>query len=273
MNIVIHGMGKMGKALASSASNQQDVAIVGKVGKHGGLSECIEKAGVIIDFSFHECTGTLAEACASWKKPLVIGTTGHSVAELQAISACATRIPIVKASNFSTGMNVLFSLVEKAVKTLGLDFDIEIVEMHHRLKKDAPSGTAATIAGILVDILDEQCKPPGVSIVEGRSGITGERSQREIGVHAVRGGDVFGDHTVIFAGDGERLEVVHKASSREAFARGALLAAKWIVGKKPGLYNMHDILGLHMERTQVLPSCGRTNSPSGDAGSFEFPKS
>ena len=145
------------------------------------------------------------------------------------------------ASNYSTGVNTLFWLTRKAAEILGPDFDLEVVEMHHRLKKDAPSGTAKSLAQVLADVRHLQLEE---AARHGREGIVGERTRNEIGVHSIRGGDVVGDHTVIFANNGERVELTHKASSRETFANGALRAAQWVVGQKPGLYDMQDVLGL-----------------------------
>jgi 4-hydroxy-tetrahydrodipicolinate reductase len=170
-----------------------------------------------------------------------VGTTGHSEAGRAQITGVKDQIPIVLASNFSTGVNTLFWLTRKAAEILGPEFDLEIVEMHHRLKKDAPSGTAATLAEILADVRQLQLKQ---SLRHGRSGIVGERTATEIGMHSLRGGDVVGDHTVVFATNGERVELTHKASSRDTFANGALRAARWVVGQKPGLYDMQDVLGL-----------------------------
>jgi 4-hydroxy-tetrahydrodipicolinate reductase len=148
---------------------------------------------------------------------------------------------MVFAPNFSVGVNTLFWLTRKAAEILGPDFDLEVVEMHHRLKKDAPSGTATTLAEILAMVRKQQLDK---IIRHGRKGIVGERTSSEIGMHSIRGGDVVGDHTVIFAANGERLELTHKASSRETFANGALRAAQWVVKQKPGLYDMQDVLGL-----------------------------
>jgi 4-hydroxy-tetrahydrodipicolinate reductase len=148
---------------------------------------------------------------------------------------------MVLASNFSTGVNTLFWLARKAAEILGPGFDLEIVEMHHRLKRDAPSGTAQTLAEILAEVRQQQLDEVAR---HGRSGIVGQRTLEEIGIHSVRGGDVVGDHTVIFAGLGERVELTHKASSRETFANGALRAAQWVTKQKPGLYDMQDVLGL-----------------------------
>jgi len=148
---------------------------------------------------------------------------------------------MVWASNYSTGVNALFWLTRKAAEILGPGFDLEIVEMHHRMKKDAPSGTAASLAQILAEVRQQQLSEV---IRHGRQGITGERTPTEIGMHSLRGGDVVGDHTVIFAAQGERLELTHKASSRDTFANGALRAALWVVHQPPGLYDMQDVLGL-----------------------------
>ena len=148
---------------------------------------------------------------------------------------------MVWTSNYSTGVNTLFWLARKAAEILGTSFDLEVIEMHHRLKKDAPSGTATTLLEILGDVRNLQLSD---ALRHGRQGITGERTSTEIGIHALRGGDVVGDHTVIFAADGERLELTHKASSRETFANGALRAAQWVVGKRPAIYDMQDVLGL-----------------------------
>ena len=145
------------------------------------------------------------------------------------------------ASNFSTGVNTLFWLTRKAAEILGPAYDLEIVEMHHRLKRDAPSGTAKTLAEILAEVRRQQLEKVAR---HGRAGIVGERTDEEIGIHSVRGGDVVGDHTVIFAGPGERLELTHKASSRDTFADGALRAAQWAVKQRPGLYDMRHVLGL-----------------------------
>jgi 4-hydroxy-tetrahydrodipicolinate reductase len=150
-------------------------------------------------------------------------------------------IPIVFAPNFSVGVNTLFWLTRKAAEILGPDFDLEVVEMHHRLKKDSPSGTARRLAEILADVRQLEYSK---DVMHGREGMVGERTNVEIGMHAIRGGDVVGDHTVIFANVGERVELTHKASSRDTFAKGALRAARWAQSQKPGLYDMQDVLGL-----------------------------
>ena len=194
----------------------------------------------MIDFSFHEATQNAAALCAEHKKALIVGTTGHTDEERVDILKHRSEIPIVWASNYSTGVNTLFWLTRKATDVLGPDYDLEIVEMHHRHKVDAPSGTATTLGEILLEVRKQQKD----ALRHGREGITGERTDEEIGMHSLRGGDVIGDHTVIYAGAGERLELTHKAANRETFANGALRAAQWVVGKEPGLYDMQNVLGL-----------------------------
>jgi 4-hydroxy-tetrahydrodipicolinate reductase len=239
--IITGAKGRMGQALAASAKNFRDLEITALVNRGDDLGKVISGGDVVIDFSTHTATPAIVELCAKNKKALVIGTTGHSDVENTAISKWKLAVPMVWASNFSTGVNTLFWLTRKAAEILGPDFDLEILEMHHRLKKDAPSGTARTLAEILADVRKLQLEK---AARHGRQGITGERTQSEIGIHSIRGGDVVGDHTVVFANTGERLELTHKASSRETFANGALRAALWVVKQQPGIYNMQDVLGL-----------------------------
>jgi len=240
--VIINGAkGRMGQALLSCAARLPEIEIVGAIDQGDDLGAIIAKCDAIIEFSFHSVTAGVAELCAKHGKALVIGTTGHSDAEKSAIRAQAGAVPIVWASNYSTGVNTLFWLTRKAAEILGPNFDLEVVEMHHRLKKDAPSGTATTLLEILGDVRKLQLKE---ALRHGRDGITGERTNNEIGIHAIRGGDVVGDHTVIFAAQGERVELTHKASSRDTFANGALRAATWVVKQKPGIYDMQDVLGL-----------------------------
>jgi len=215
--------------------------VAGQIDLGDDLLPLIKEVDVVVDFSFHDATAQFAAVCAEHRKALVIGTTGHSDAEKSQISSLKANIPMVWASNYSTGVNTLFWLTRKAAEILGPEYDLEVVEMHHRMKKDAPSGTAATLAEILAAARKQQL---GQVIRHGRQGIVGERTPSEIGMHSLRGGDVVGDHTVIFAANGERLELTHKASSRETFAQGALRAAQWVVHQKPGLYDMQDVLGL-----------------------------
>lgn len=240
--IVVNGSkGRMGQMLIACAAQNPELQIVGQVDLGDDIRQAIDEAGVVIDFSFHDATASVARLCAEKRKALVIGTTGHADSAKSEISGLKSQIPIVWASNYSTGVNALFWLTRKAVEILGPDFDLEVVEMHHRLKKDAPSGTAATLSEILAEVRGQQLREV---IRHGRQGITGERTKTEIGMHSLRGGDVVGDHTVVFATNGERLELTHKASSRETFANGALRAAQWVVQQKPGLYDMQDVLGL-----------------------------
>jgi 4-hydroxy-tetrahydrodipicolinate reductase len=239
--IITGAKGRMGQSLASCAKNFRDVKIVAAINRGDDLKAFIAKTDVVIDFSSHSATPGIVELCAKNKKAIVIGTTGHSDSEKSQIANRKSKIPIVLASNFSTGVNTLFWLTRKAAEILGTDFDLEIVEMHHRLKKDAPSGTAKSLAEILAAIRQQQLEKIAR---HGRVGIVGARTSAEIGIHSIRGGDVVGDHTVIFANTGERLELTHKASSRDTFANGALRAALWVVKQKPGLYDMQDVLGL-----------------------------
>ena len=239
--IITGSKGRMGQALIACAAHIPGLEIVGQVDQGDALADVIGKGDVVIDFSFHAATAGVAELCVKHGKALVIGTTGHKDEEKAAMRAHAARIPTVWASNYSTGVNTLFWLTRKAAEILGPDFDLEVLEMHHRLKKDAPSGTATTLLEILGDARKLQLKE---ALRHGREGIVGERTNSEIGIHAIRGGDVVGDHTVIFAANGERVELTHKASSRDTFANGALRAAQWVVKQKPGLYDMQDVLGL-----------------------------
>jgi len=239
--IIAGSRGRMGKTLLACAPMHRELEVVGLIDQDDDLRAVIERGDVVIDFSSHAATPGMAELCARNGKAMVIGTTGHDDSEKSRITPHASRIPMVLASNYSTGVNTLFWLTRKAAEILGPGYDLEIVEMHHRLKQDAPSGTAKSLAEILAEVRQQQL--PKVAR-HGREGIVGERTAGEIGIHSVRGGDVVGDHTVIFATPGERMELTHKASSRETFAHGALRAALWVVRQKPGLYDMQDVLGL-----------------------------
>jgi 4-hydroxy-tetrahydrodipicolinate reductase len=241
-NIIITGAkGRMGKALVACAPSHPKLQVVAQIDQGDDLAAVISKCDAVIDFSAHTATAGIAALCAQHKKALVIGTTGHNDTETFEIRKAVDKIPVVWASNYSTGVNTLFWLTRKAAEILGTDFDLEVIEMHHRLKRDAPSGTAKSLAEILAQVrrlkLNEAAR-------HGRQGIVGERTQSEIGVHSIRGGDVVGDHTVIFANTGERVELTHKASSRDTFANGALRAAEWVVTQQPGLYDMQAVLGL-----------------------------
>lgn len=239
--IITGSKGRMGQMLVACATRIPGIQIVGQVDQGDDLGAVIAGCDVVIDFSFHDATAGVGGMCAAHRKAMVIGTTGHSENEKAQITRLKDQIPMVWASNYSTGVNTLFWLTRKAAEILGPGFDLEVVEMHHRLKKDAPSGTARTLLEILGDVRKVQLKE---ALRHGREGIVGERTNSEIGIHAIRGGDVVGDHTVIFAANGERVELTHKASSRETFANGALRAAQWVTQKQPGIYDMQDVLGL-----------------------------
>ncbi|MBM3835378.1 MAG: 4-hydroxy-tetrahydrodipicolinate reductase [Verrucomicrobia bacterium] len=242
LNIIITGSkGRMGQTLVACAARNSELRVVGQIDLGDDLRSVIDRGDVIIDFSAHNATRDVATLCAERKKALVIGTTGHTEDEKSQIANRKSQIPIVWASNYSTGVNMLFWLTRKAAEILGKDFDLEVIEMHHRMKVDAPSGTATTLGEILAEVRGAQLREVAR---HGRSGIVGERTRTEIGMHALRGGDVVGDHTVIFAANGERLELTHRAASRETFASGALRAAQWVAKQKPGLYDMQDVLGL-----------------------------
>jgi 4-hydroxy-tetrahydrodipicolinate reductase len=240
--IIAGAKGRMGQALARCAESIPGLAITGQFDLGQDLRGFIAEGDVVVDFTFHESTVLLARICAEHKKAMVIGTTGHTDTEQKELIQIAAQIPLVWSSNFSTGVNTLFWLTRQAAEILGPDFDVEIVEMHHRLKKDAPSGTARALARI---IAEARRQTVAGLLRHGREGLVGERTHAEIGIHSLRGGDVVGDHTVVFAATGERLELTHKASTRDTFASGALRAAQWVVGRKPGLYDMQDVLGLH----------------------------
>ena len=240
--LLVGARGRMGRAVAAAASSQPDTEVAVECSQGDDLQAGLSQCEVVIDFSHADASEAVCSAAVSAAKPLVIGTTGHSHEQLASIQRAAASVPIVLAPNFSVGVNALFWLARQAAELLGDGFDAEIVEMHHRLKKDAPSGTAKRLAEVICESrrLDYQR-----DVEHGRVGQVGERAAQQIGMHALRGGDVVGDHTVIFAANGERVELTHKASSRETFALGALRAARWIVGKPPCLYSMEDVLGLN----------------------------
>ncbi len=199
------------------------------------------QADVVVDFTSPEASVRHAAVAAAVGVPIVIGATGFHPEGRARVRQEASRIPIVLSPNMSVGVNVLFALVAQAARVLGDAYDVEIVEMHHGKKKDAPSGTAVRLAEVAAEALG---RDPQKDVVYARHGMIGERTPREIGVMTLRGGDVVGEHTVFLAGQGERLELTHRATSRDQLARGALRAARWVVGRPPGLYDMHDVLGL-----------------------------
>jgi 4-hydroxy-tetrahydrodipicolinate reductase len=234
--------GRMGMAVAEAIEANPNTIIAATHDNGENLDAAMKLAGCVIDFTVHRFSVAVVEAALRHSKALVMGTTGHTDEELSIIHAASKHIPIVHAPNFSVGVNTLFWLTQQAARILKQDsFDIEVTEMHHRHKIDAPSGTARR----LLEILN---KETGTSyhddIAHGRFGNIGPRTPREIGMHTLRGGDVVGDHTVMFAADGERVELTHKASSRMTFATGAVRAALWLENQAPGLYDMQDVLEL-----------------------------
>jgi 4-hydroxy-tetrahydrodipicolinate reductase len=262
LRVAVHGAaGRMGRALVELIA-QADLKLAAAIdapgspqlgrdaGELAGIGalgveitdqlDAIAKADVVIDFSLPAALAGVLAAVERHQKPLVLATTGLSPEQWAAVDGLAKRVPLVAAPNYSTGVAVLYHLAERAAKLLP-DFDLEIVEMHHRRKVDAPSGTALGLAEAAARGRDWNAREQSVY---GRQGHPGARPDREIGVMTLRGGDVIGDHTLIMAGDGERLELAHKATSRVLFARGALRAARWLAGKAPGRYGMPDVLGL-----------------------------
>ncbi|MEO6873679.1 MAG: 4-hydroxy-tetrahydrodipicolinate reductase [Opitutaceae bacterium] len=240
LRILINGAkGRMGHALRA-ATTELGLTVGAEVDAGDDLAAGLVKSDVAVDFSSHSATHAVLEAAIAQKKPLVIGTTGHSAEVREKLLRLAAQVPCVWAGNFSVGVNLLFALTRRAASVLGSDYDVEVIEMHHRFKQDAPSGTAAR----LLEIILEERKLTAAALRHGRQGIPGARTNSEVGIHALRGGDVIGDHTVMFAALGERIELTHKASDRAIFARGALRAAQWVVTQKPGVYDMQDVLGL-----------------------------
>ncbi|MFC1736139.1 4-hydroxy-tetrahydrodipicolinate reductase [Candidatus Hydrogenedentota bacterium] len=249
--------GRMGRRMLALAENDADLEVTGvlEISDHAALGErasgdvvftsdgraALADCDVAITFSLPEGTMDHVALAVELGKPLVIGTTGLTRKQQATISEAAGKVPVVFAPNMSLGVNLLFDLVAKTAKVLGDDYDIEIVEAHHHLKKDSPSGTAVKLGEIAAEALDRDYEKDAV---HGRIGMVGERTKKEIGMHAVRGGDVVGEHTVIFAGVGERIELTHRAHSRDAFASGALTAAKFVHGRDVGLYDMQHVTGL-----------------------------
>jgi 4-hydroxy-tetrahydrodipicolinate reductase len=231
--------GRMGQAVTQAAT-QAGIRVGFAIDAGDPLPASIDACDAVVDFSTPAATEALLQLAVKNRKPVIIGTTGHTAEEKQRLRAIAGQVPCVWAGNFSVGVNLLFNLTQRAARLLDETYDAEVVEMHHRFKKDAPSGTAAR----LLEIILQERKLANDALRHGREGITGERSPREVGIHSLRGGDVIGDHTVIFAALGERLELTHKASDRAILARGALRAAQWVVAQPPGVYDMQDVLGL-----------------------------
>ena len=260
--IICGACGRMGKRIIACAPEDGKIAGAGAIemkghpclGKDAGevagvaplgvpvasdLGAVAGSADVIVDFSHHgACAGNAAIA-AALKKPIIIGTTGLDGEEMQAIKKASRKVACLVAPNMSVGVNLLFRVVADVARSLGEEYDAEIIEVHHRFKKDAPSGTAKRLAAAIADAWGKNLD---AVVCHGRSGELGERPKGQIGIHAVRQGDVIGEHTVSFSSLGERVELVHRAHSRDTFARGALRAAEWIVGKPAGLYSMEDVL-------------------------------
>jgi 4-hydroxy-tetrahydrodipicolinate reductase len=220
-----------------------EVAAAGHLGVNVSdrIEPYLKKNSVVIDFTNPEASLKFLGAAAKQGAPVVIATTGFNPKQLAEIKRFSRRTPTLLAANTSLGVNVLMSLLGSAAKMLGNDYDVEIVEAHHRFKKDAPSGTALALGRAVAGALNRDLDKVGIN---GRKGIVGERSKKEIALLSVRAGDIVGEHTVIFGGIGERLEFIHRAHSRDTFARGAIRAAQWLAGKKPGLYGMQDALGI-----------------------------
>lgn len=263
--VVCGAMGRMGRAVlgvlkerpdgleiggAVEASGHpllgQDAFEAAGAGKGGvrvtdDFPRAVRAADVAIDFSNPDASVAHAQAAAEAGKPIVIGSTGFTAEQSRAVAGAAKGIACVLSPNMSVGVNLFFKVAADVAGVLGDDYDVEIVEVHHRFKKDAPSGTAVKIADVVAKALNRSMDEVGVY---GRHGMTGERGRKEIGIFALRSGDVVGEHTLVFGGIGERFEITHRAHSRETFARGAVRAAAWVLGRKPGLYSMQDVLGI-----------------------------
>jgi 4-hydroxy-tetrahydrodipicolinate reductase len=238
--------GRMGHALIDAVAADRELTLAcafdAAGGQAGGLKiatdpAAVAQAEVVLDFTRPE--GTLA--LLGHARAMVIGTTGFTAEDKERIAEAAKRIPIVLAANFAVGVNTVYKLAETAARILGDDYDVEIIEAHHRHKVDAPSGTALELGRTVAKALGRDLQK---TAVHGRKGDIGERKPKEIGFHAIRGGDIVGEHTVVFAGTGERVEVTVRSQSRLTYAHGALRAAKFLSGKSPGLYGMADVLGL-----------------------------
>ncbi len=247
--IHLHPQLCLGAAILNSESSLlgTDIGELANLGKLGvncvaNLEAVIDEFDLLIDFTSVPLTMKNLAICVKYHKAMVIGTTGLNAQQKLQLEQSAQQIPLVFASNMSVGMNVCFKVLETVARTLGDDYDVEIIETHHRHKVDAPSGTAISLGEVVAKALDRNLKEQAVY---GREGIIGPRTQKEIGFETVRAGDVVGDHTVLFATEGERIEITHKASSRMTFAKGATRAAVWLSEKPPGLYDMQDVLGLN----------------------------
>ena len=243
MKVAILGAaGRMGHMLCDLVDRSEELELVAKCDIREDYPRTWP-AGTeaVIDFTFHEAVPANIAKAAEEGVVYVLGTTGLTDDEQNAVDKAAKKIPVVQSGNYSLGVNLLLGLVAKAAEVLGIEYDCEVVETHHRHKKDSPSGTALMLARAAAEGRGQDFDDVAVF---GREGMVGERPQGEIAVHTIRGGSVIGDHTVMFSGDVERIEITHRAQTREAFAAGALRAALWAAGKKPGIYNMRDVLGI-----------------------------
>ena len=262
--IVTGAAGRMGTRIITLIAETEGIELAGAVERRGhpwigrdageglgpgrtgvligdDLAVCIEQGDVVIDFTAHDVSTGHLEIAARKGKAIVIGSTGFTSQEMVRARELAGSFPCVIAPNMSVGVNVLFKVLADVAGILGGDYDVEIVETHHRLKKDAPSGTALRMAQVIAESLGRDLEKVGVY---SRRGMIGERTGQEIGIQTLRAGDIVGEHTVIFGGMGERVEFTHRAHSRDNFARGAIRAALWVVGRPNGLYDMQDVLGL-----------------------------
>jgi len=262
--IIIGAAGRMGQRLLTAIHETPDILLAGAVERQdhphmgrdvgevaglgkwdisltGSLKEVVSSGDVIIDFTNAEAALTHLRVAAAQGKSAVIGSTGFSAAQMGEVRALTQKVSCVLSPNMSVGVNVMFRIIGDVAKIFGDDYDVEVIEAHHRMKKDAPSGTAVKMGQILAQALNRNFDQVGVY---ERKGIIGERRQAEIGMQTIRAGDIVGEHTVIFGGLGERLEIIHRAQSRDNFARGAIRAARWVVRQNPGLYDMQDVLGL-----------------------------
>ena len=224
----------------------RDAGEIAGIGANGveigeGLESVIDNGDVIIDFTFHKATMEFARIAAKHNRAMVIGTTGLGAEELDELKSLSAAFPCVQAPNMSICVNVLFKLVKKTAQILGDDYDIEIIEAHHNKKKDAPSGTALKLGELAAEGVNRNLAEVGVF---ERNGIIGERDPKEIGIQTIRAADIVGEHSVYFAGPGERIELTHRAHSRDHFAKGAAKAAAWVMGRDPGMYSMFDVLEL-----------------------------
>lgn len=264
--VITGAAGRMGSRIINVLSTSEGIRLSGAVERKGhplvGQDSCgpagitagavptlisddlpavLKTGDVLIDFTFPDASLEHIKICAEQGKPIVIGSTGFSKEQLEVVSQYVKKISCVLSPNMSIGVNLCFKVLAEIARTIGEDYDMEIVETHHRMKKDAPSGTAVKMAQVLAAAVNRNLNEVGVY---ARKGMIGERTRKEIGIQTLRGGDIVGEHTVLFAGTGERIELTHRAHSRDTFAAGAIRAAKWVVGKKPGLYDMQDVLGL-----------------------------